>query len=125
MYIGNRDVFESWREFQIAYSNADDRFGSVVMEALGRCIADGDVSIEAICRELQRWHGDRAFHLSCRLAGDLIGKSQTTAAKHLRRLVQAGRLSLVSEGVFCGQNVQSPASTYRYVFPDLECAKAA
>ncbi len=66
-----------------------------------------------LCRELQRVSGDASFHLSCRIAGEVIGLEHMAAWRRLGMLVSCGIIELVQRGT------KARASRYRYLVSDL------
>lgn len=71
--------------------------------------------VAGLCRELQRYHGDKEFPLGCRTAGKTVGVSHVQAAAWLGMFVSMGILQLVRPGDKGG----GLATRYRYVGDDL------
>ncbi len=98
-------------------------------DVLGRCVATAKDSsapewskefstkcqlLASLCRELQRFHGDKEFPLGCRIAGTTVGVSHVQAASWLGLFVSMGALALVRPGDKGG----GLAARYRYVADD-------
>lgn len=65
-----------------------------------------------LCRELQRVSGDASFHLSCRIAGEVIALEHMAAWRRLRMLVSCGILEIAQPGT------KGRATRYRYLASD-------
>jgi hypothetical protein len=96
--------WQSWRDFVFGWEEARVPYGAT-MRAIREKAESGPppkVAVEkygegslrtllaALCRELQRFHGDKAFPLSGRMAAELLGVSPTQAWRWIGQLVQAG-----------------------------------
>lgn len=92
--------WQSWQDFVFAWEEARVPYGATmqaIMEKACCCppprkavekYGEGSLRglLAALCRELQRFNGDKPFHLSGRTAGPLIGVSDTQAWCWLKRL---------------------------------------
>lgn len=65
-----------------------------------------------LCRELQRVSGDASFHLSCRIAGEVIALEHMAAWRRLRLLADCGIIEMVQPGT------KTRAARYRYLSSD-------
>jgi hypothetical protein len=75
--------------------------------------------LELACEIIQARTGDGPYYLSCRTAGDLIGTSRPTAARLLKRLVDAGILHVEQPGVRSSSKSKQKATVYRYRGPSI------
>jgi hypothetical protein len=118
---------ETWADFCMAWGNVRHPAGeSPLNAALQRAIEkplpeiafDYDLQatrlLIALCRELQRDAGDRAFYLSSHDAARLVGfKHSMEAWRYLKLFEQTGILKRIHNGSF----EQRKASEYRYLHP--------
>jgi hypothetical protein len=62
-----------------------------------------------VCFQLQRIHGDKAFFLSYRVAGEILSLSHTEAGKRLEILMKDGILAIAAA------HTRRLATSYRYI----------
>jgi len=108
--IRTKDFEETWIDFLEGWDKVDVPFGARIEIATQQAQGTGIEYLESLCRELQKLWGDNPFFLSTRMAGELAGVSNVTAAKWFDRLIQQGKLELVEKGKFGGRK----ASSYLY-----------
>ncbi len=105
-----RDFLGCWVEFADAWARMRFRDPTKVIEEAVKAASVDDLPpvadpylpgvrrLLAICRELQRLHGENPFFLSCRQGAEVSGTSPATAARWLRGFVLDGILELVKPG---------------------------
>lgn len=119
--IRTKDLAETWRDFEVAWSRARCRAGGAIdpivarareLKSVGRQYRDKPLlaELERICLALQQHHGRRPFFLSCRIAGRLLGVSHVKANDMMRQLVSDRVLDRVSVGTKASRR----ASEYLY-----------
>jgi hypothetical protein len=123
--IITKDFGTTWGDFVNGWKKAHTPEGEdVLAKALERAEAadppewSKDYSpahrlLAALCRELQRVHGEQPFFLTNALAGELVGVDKGTANRWFHAMLADGALVVVE------QPSNGRATRYRYVAPDL------
>ena len=120
--VQTKDFLVSWDDFCRSWATIRIPKGATLRLAAERAddsllpdwLTGNARRLAAICRELQRMHGEQPFFLDCRNAGLLIGVHYRTAHRRLRQLCDRGVLQQVSSGSWENRR----ANEYRYRGPE-------
>ncbi|MHC4179893.1 MAG: bifunctional DNA primase/polymerase [Planctomycetota bacterium] len=121
-------LWQSWQDFVFAWEEARVPYGATMNAIMEKAQSSppprkavekyGEGSLRALlaslCRELQRFNGDKPFPLSGRTAGPLLGVSGTQAWRWLKRLEGDGFIEPVKEH----PRGKRLATEYRYIGGD-------
>lgn len=103
-------------KFQIGdgpFATALKRLGTTPLPAIAdRFTSPSTKRLIHFCRELQRASGHAPFHLSCRIAGEVIGLEHMAAWRRLGILVSCRIIERVEPGT------KAKAARYRYLLSD-------
>jgi hypothetical protein len=123
--IGTKPFAETWEDAVGAWERVDQRPGTVeglyraamaeappaIVYELGYDDDPVSVSLTALCRVLQRHHGDSPFFIGYRQAAEVVGTDAMTAMRRMKMMEADSVIKLISKG----GHKEGRANEYRYL----------